>query len=198
MSSAKRKNILTFTEKGVAILYFPKRGKDNTEQTLTLAVKTAKERGIGHIVVASNTGETAKKLLDCGINVVCITHAYGYREKGENEMPEEMRAKLAEKGMRVYTSSHVLSGVERGVSNQAKGMYPAEIMSYTLRMFGQGVKVCVEISTMALDAGLIPYGEEIVAIGGTQRGADTAVILTPAHANEIFRTSIHEIVCKPV
>lgn len=178
-------------------MYFSERGKGNTDRTIELAVKTAKERGIGHIVVASNTGDTAEKLLDCGIDVVCVTHAYGYREKGENEMPQEVRARLIEGGMRVYTSSHVLSGVERGISNQAKGMYPAEIMSYTLRMFGQGVKVCVEISTMALDAGLIPYGEKIVAIGGTQRGADTAAILTPAHANEIFRTYIGEIVCKP-
>ncbi|MDL2263938.1 hypothetical protein LJC31_04720 [Synergistaceae bacterium OttesenSCG-928-I11] len=178
-------------------MYFSEKGKSNTRQTIDLAVKTAKERNIGQIVVASNTGETAEKLLDCGVNVVCVTHAYGYKEKGENEMPREMRAKLIEKGMDVYTSSHVLSGVERGISNHAKGMYPAEIMSYTLRMFGQGVKVCVEISTMALDAGLIPYGEKIVAIAGTQRGADTAVILTPAHANEIFRTYFHEILCKP-
>ncbi len=178
-------------------MYFSERGKSNTERTLALAVEAAKERGIGHLVVASNTGETAEKLLGCGMNVVCVTHAYGYKGKGENEMPQEMRARLTEKGMHVLTTSHVLSGVERGISNLAKGMYPAEIMSYTLRMFGQGVKVCVEISTMALDAGLIPYGEKIVAIGGTERGADTAVILTPTHASEIFRTYISEIICKP-
>ncbi len=112
-------------------------------------------------------------------------------------MPQEKRAYLTEKGMRVLTASHVLSGVERGISSQASGMYPAEIMSHTLRMFGQGVKVCVEIATMALDAGFIRYGEKIIAIGGTQQGADTAVILTPAHANEIFRTYINEIICKP-
>ncbi len=178
-------------------MYFSERGKSNTERTLTLAVETAKERGIGHLVVASNTGETAEKLLGCGIHVVCVTHAYGYAGKGENEMPQEMRAHLTEKGMHVLTTSHVLSGVERGISNLAKGMYPAEIMSHTLRMFGQGIKVCVEISTMALDAGLIPYGEKIVAIGGTGRGADTAAILIPAHATEIFQTCVSEIICKP-
>ena len=76
-------------------------------------------------------------------------------------------------------------------------MYPAEIMSGTLRMFGQGIKVCVEISIMALDAGAIPHGENVIAVTGTGRGADTAAILTPAHAAKVFKTKIHEIICKP-
>jgi hypothetical protein len=50
---------------------------------------------------------------------------------------------------------------------------------------------------MALDAGMIPYGEEVIAVGGTGRGADTAVIIKPAHANNILDTWISEIICKP-
>ena len=178
-------------------VYFSKRGPENTSKTVELARAAARERGIGHIVVASNSGETAQLLLNSDEAVVCVTHAYGYREKGKNEMPDGMRERLQKAGIRVVTASHVLSGVERGISNHSKGMYPAEIISYSLRMFGQGVKVCVEIATMALDAGQIPYGEKIVAIGGTELGADTAVVMTPAHANEIFRTYIHEVICKP-
>ncbi len=64
-------------------------------------------------------------------------------------------------------------------------------------MLSNGTKVCVEVSVMALDAGLIPYGEPIIAIGGTGKGSDTAVIITPSHASSIFETKIHEIICKP-
>ena len=35
------------------------------------------------------------------------------------------------------------------------------------------------------------------AIAGTGRGADTAVVLTPAHAQDLFELKVHEIVCKP-
>ena len=59
------------------------------------------------------------------------------------------------------------------------------------------MKVCVAISVMALDAGLISHGTEIIAIGGTVHGADTALILKPAHAANIFDTVILEIICKP-
>jgi hypothetical protein len=99
--------------------------------------------------------------------------------------------------MKVLTTTHVLSGAERGLSRKFGGVYPVEIIAHTLRMFGQGVKVCVEVAVMALDAGMIPYGEEVIAVGGTGRGADTAVIIKPAHANSILDTWISEIICKP-
>jgi hypothetical protein len=34
-------------------------------------------------------------------------------------------------------------------------------------------------------------------MGGTGKGADTAVVMSPAHASAIFETRIHEILCKP-
>jgi hypothetical protein len=50
---------------------------------------------------------------------------------------------------------------------------------------------------MALDAGLIPFGKEIVAIAGTSSGADAALILIPAHSAYFFDTKIKEIICMP-
>jgi len=113
------------------------------------------------------------------------------------QMSEEIRRELIEAGVKVLTTTHVLSGAERGISRKFRGIYPVEIMAQTLRMLGQGTKVCVEIATMALDAGMIPYGEDIIAVGGSNSGADTAVILRPAHAADIFDTWISEILCKP-
>ena len=131
------------------------------------------------------------------INIICVTHANGYPEPGKNEMPQETRSELADLGMKVLTTTHVLSGAERGISKSFGGAYPVEIIAHSLRMLGQGTKVCVEVSIMALDAGLIPYGKPIIAIGGSGKGADTAVIITPSHASSLFETKIHEIVCKP-
>jgi uncharacterized protein len=178
-------------------LYFEKSGKINTEETVKLAVKTAKERGINYIVVASNEGETASYLKDCGLKIVVVTHSNGFAESGAQELSEEKRKELEQYGFKVYTSTHVLSGGERSLSKQFGGVSPIEIIAYSLRMLGQGVKVGVEIATMALDGGVIPYGEDIIAIGGTGRGADTAIILRPAHAAGILQTKIKEIICKP-
>ena len=50
---------------------------------------------------------------------------------------------------------------------------------------------------MALDAGLIPHGEEIIAVAGSGHGADTVLIIRPEHASNILDTKIIEIICKP-
>lgn len=179
-------------------MYFTTKGSANTSQTVELALRTVRERKIGHIVVASNTGATARLFKQvAGVQVVCVTHVNGMRKNGENELAEAVRTELLDSGMRVLTATHVLSGAERGISRKFGGVYPVELIAHTLRMLGAGVKVGVEIAVMALDAGLIPYGEPVIAVGGTGSGADTAIILTPAHAGNIFDTQIHEIICKP-
>lgn len=178
-------------------MYFEKSGKDNTKQTVELAIKVAKEKGINYIVVASNEGQTATLLTDCGLNIVVVTHVNGFKEAGTQEMSEQTRIELESYGFSVYTSTHALSGAERSLSNKFGGISPIEVMAYSLRMFGQGVKVGVEISTMALDGGMIPYDNDIISISGTGRGADTAMILRPAHSSNILETKIKEIICKP-
>lgn len=178
-------------------MYFDESGRKNTEATVRLALETAEKRGIENIVAATVTGYTASLLAGAGRNIVCVTHANGFAAPGTNELPAEEREKLAAAGVTLITAAHALSGVERGISAKCGGMYPAEIIANSLRMFGQGMKVCVEIAIMALDAGAVPHGGEIIAIGGTGRGADTAVIMTPAHANAVFDTRVREIICKP-
>lgn len=179
-------------------MYFDKIGKVNSRETAALALKAAKEKNIKYIVVASSRGDTAKLLINTsGINIICVTHANGYPIPGKNEMSQEVRNELMDLGIKVLTTTHVLSGAERGLSKTFSGVYPVEIIAHSLRMLGQGVKVSVEVAIMALDAGLIPYGEPIIALGGTVSGADTAVIITPSHASSIFETKIHEIICKP-
>jgi uncharacterized protein len=178
-------------------MYWKSNGPSHTVNTINQALEKAADHGIKDIVVASSSGKTASLLADRGFNVVCVTHAFGYAEAGKSELSEEMRAELTRLGVKILSTTHVLSGAERGISCKFGGTYPVEIMAHTLRMFGQGVKVCVEVAVMAVDAGLVPHGKEIIAIGGTGSGADTAVILRPGHAAAIFDTYISEIICKP-
>src|SRR5512133_1229973 len=64
------------------------------------------------------------------------------------------------------------------------------------RLFGQGTKVAVEIAVMALDSGLIPYGVPVISVGGTNKGADTALLLVPSHAATFFDTRIQEVISR--
>jgi len=201
-------------------LYFETTGPDHTERTVSLCLDRAQELDIRHIVVASNQGVTAQEFIRQArarglqlyravpgsdgaavpqgmLNLVVVTHQVGFREPGEDEMPAEVRRSLLAEGVRVLTTTHLFSGVDRAISKEFGGLYPGQIVAHALYMFSQGVKVAVEVAVMALDAGLIPYGQEVIAVGGSGRGADSALVLLPAHSRHFFQTKVLEIICKP-
>lgn len=184
------------------MLLFEHPGTENTAAALALAVEQAKKAGLDLVVATTGGGniplvlELAEKAGYAG-KIVAVTHAFGSREKGKNILePEKMQA-FRDKGITVVTAAHALSGAERGISKKYSGIYPVEIVANTLKMLGQGTKVCVEIAMMALDAGAIDYGKPIIAVGGTGRGADTVCRLTPEYTADLMGTKIHEILCKP-
>ena len=184
------------------IYYFEEKNQANTEEALKIAVETARNLGIKDIVLATTGGATAKMMADEidheGLTITVVTHAFGQREANTNPMPTELRQHLIQKGMNVCTAAHALSGAERALSTTFHGVYPVEIIAHTLRMFGQGTKVCVEIAAMAADAGLVRTGEPVVTVGGTGRGADTVIVLRPAVSSNILKTKIDRVVCKPI
>lgn len=178
-------------------MYWDQPGPENTRNTLEAALAAAQQRGIRYIVVASSSGATAVQLAGRAANLICVTYVSGFRNPGQMALLPENRLLLEKQGIPILSTTHVLSGAERGISRKFGGVNPVEIMAAALRMLGQGVKVCVEIAVMALDAGLIPYGEDIIAVAGTGTGADTALIIRPAHGANILDTYIAEIIAKP-
>ncbi|MFP4391202.1 MAG: pyruvate kinase alpha/beta domain-containing protein, partial [Desulfococcaceae bacterium] len=161
---------------------FPKAGKSNTDETLRLAEERRRALDIQEVVVASTTGDTAYKALELfsGAKIVVVTYHCGFREPFQNVMDDQVKLDLAERGATVVAATHALSGVERAVAKKHSGVYPALLIADTLRLFGQGVKVAVEIAVMAADSGALS-GADIVAVGGTGRGADAALVLKPAN-----------------
>jgi len=181
------------------VTYFKAPGRENTEATLQSALKYAREEGIRNIIVATTKGDTALRASEIfqGFNLVVVTHMAGFRAPGSQELPEEVRERIEERGGKVLTTTHALAGVGRGIRVKTGTWTPVEMIAQTLRLFGQGTKVAVEITAMAADAGYIPMDEDVIAIGGTGRGADTALHIKPAHSNNFFDLKVKKIICKP-
>ncbi len=180
-------------------VYFDEPGPQHTERTLEVAKKRADELGLRTILIASTSGETGARAarLFQGYNVVVVTHSTGFREPNVQELSEENRAAIEEAGAKIVTCQHAFGGVNRAVRKELGTYLNDEIIAYTLRTFGQGMKVCVEIALMAADAGLATAGEPCIAIGGTGRGADTAILLKPANAQQYFDLRVMEVLAKP-
>lgn len=184
------------------ILYFDRPGPENTERVVKAVRRRAQELGIGDVVIASDTGETALKfwesLQGTGVKLVSVAEHAGYGGGDGISIDEDQKKNLERKGIKVLVCSHALSGVGRSITKKFGGISQVEIIAHTLRLFGgEGMKVAVEVSVMAADAGLIPTNREIIAVGGSGGGADSALILQGAHMNNFFDLEIREIIAKP-
>jgi len=125
------------------------------------------------------------------IKLVVVPHQHDFhREK--NAFPEELARSLRERGHHVHFATMLFH------TDEFYGTGNATIMANLLRCFCQGVKVCFEIVLMATDAGLLAGGERVIAVAGTGRGADTALVMQAASTQHPWRLKVDEILCKPL
>jgi hypothetical protein len=184
----------------VSCRYFLKPGPAATQAVLEAACRRAKELAICRVVVATCSGRTAfaaREAFDPAVHVVAVTHVTGFGEPNVQELSAEDRRALQARGVEVLTCAHAFGGVGRGVRNKVGSYQVDEIIAYTLRVFGQGTKVAVEIALMAADAGLVRTDEDVISIGGTGKGVDTALVLRPATSSHLFDLRVREVICKP-
>ena len=181
------------------IVYFEGSGSTNTDEVLRIAKKRADELGIKTIVIASNSGNTGVKAVNIlkGCKVVVVTHSYGFREPNTFEFVEENRKIIENSGGVVLTTAHAFMNINRALSRKYTMASVQDIVADVLRIFGAGTKVAVEVAVMAADSGLVRTDEDIIAMGGTHGGADTALVLSPVNSQRFFDLKIKEILCKP-
>ncbi len=186
------------------VTYFDKGGPNRTEESLNIAKKYADQLGIKDIVLASTTGTTAEKALEVfdvnKCNVIVITHAFYFTgSEKRQEFPEDKIEKLKNKGLKIHSGTHAMSGIERGIRIQKEAWQFVDLLAKMLGAhFSQGVKVCIEIASTTCDAGLIPdLDRDIICVAGTGRGADTVCLIKPAPTNEFKKLRVKAILAKP-
>jgi len=180
--------------------YFRKAGKSNTLNVLEAVARRAGELGIQKVLVPSVSGTTAlaaAKTLGGGARIIAVTHVTGFDGPNVQELSPAMRKRLESAGVSVLTGQHAFGGVGRAVRNRLGTYQVDEIMAWTLRTFGQGSKVAVEIALMAADAGLVRTDEDVISMGGTCEGVDTALVVRPANSYHFFDLKVREVICKP-
>ena len=170
------------------------------KKAVEIAFQVARDRDMSNVIIASTWGNTARealKHLDGGqFNLVVVTHNTGFKTPGIQEFEPEVKTAVEKAGGKVLTATMPTRTLGRAIKNKL-GFSQEDIACAAWRMFCQGAKVCVEISGMAADAGLVAPGPAVV-VAGTGKGADTVMIIDVLPSNETFNMKIREIVAKPV
>ncbi|MEM2089161.1 MAG: pyruvate kinase alpha/beta domain-containing protein [Thermoproteota archaeon] len=167
--------------------YFAEPGPENTDDLTKAIAERIKMGGIKKVVVASTSGETGLKFaeaLKSNAQVVAVSH---------EKMVPELKDKIVKLGGVAADGTHLpLHG---------KGMDEVRDAFYTL---GQGFKVAVEVILIAADKGLVKPYEDVIGVGGSGEGADTAIVARATPTKEIFssdkskRLEVREIIAMPL
>ena len=179
--------------------YFLPADRDSTDAVLRLVAARARELGIRRVLVPSTTGATALAAADAlaGLDLVVMTHETGFANDGEQEFPVATRLALEDRGIAVHTVTHAFGGLSRAMRSKFNTHVIGDIVANTLRIFGQGMKVAVEITLMAADCGAVRTDETVIATGGSDHGLDTAIVCRPVNAQRFFDLKVQEVFCKP-
>jgi hypothetical protein len=183
------------------VMYFEKPGKENTSACLEVVKQAIKDSAYKHLVVATTGGDTgilfSEALKTSAVNLVVVTHSAGFKKPNTSEIPNDAIEKIKANGAKIYTGTILTHSLETAFSSKFGGLYPTLIIAQSLRRFGEGPKVCCEIVMMAADAGLIPEEEEVLAVAGTGRGADTVMVIKSAVSKRFLDLKALEILAKP-
>ena len=183
--------------------YFDVHGEVNTDKAIELSRERADELGIEKVVVASETGLSALKVLDAfprhegiGVNSAVGTTVEG-SVIGDLKIgitDPEMMGELLERGVKVVRGTDPfwnLSANTDLIDTSKLGMM-------FLKCLCGGIQVCLTGVLEATDAGLLVEGEEVIAIAGSFVGLDTAIVAAAANSVNFFKAfEVRETICKP-
>jgi len=188
--------------------YFHYRGEVNTQKALELARERALELKLEKMVVASETGRSALKALKVlkgtDIQLIVVTHPPASTMGPKGEIPiglgrpeyQHVKRYLEEHGAVVIQGTRPFGGIGRALG--WKAAVPATFVDETLELFSSGTKIAIEAAVMATDAGAVEAGEEVVTLGGTFKGLDTALVVKAAYSYSIFpEFEVLEVIAKP-
>jgi len=188
--------------------YFDEPGPKNTDDVVEAVVKRVGETKIRCVIVASHSGETALKFakaLKGRASVVCVSPAPSRRERGREwpSVKAEIRKELESLGVLIVERAPYV--MEDSVVEFARWtvLTPDRFVREVLYCLGSGFKVAVQVTFMAVSSGYVDPHQDVIAVGGTGKGADTAIVLKSTHPEFLFaedpekRLEVREVVAMP-
>jgi hypothetical protein len=191
------------------VYYFDEPGEGNTQWVIEAVSQRLAAGGITKVVIASTSGKTAVEFarsLKGKAELVCVSEAPYRREWGEQWpcLKQACRRELEKLEVAIVDNAPYV--LHSSVLEAAKwpNTSPEQLVKETLYSFGQGMKVAVEVVLTAVSCGCVTPYEDVIGVGGSSKGADTAIILRATYPASLFdkdpakRLEIREIIAMPV
>ncbi|MEM2904189.1 MAG: hypothetical protein QW587_00425 [Candidatus Bathyarchaeia archaeon] len=192
------------------VLYFERPGSQNTLPVIEAVNERLRFGDIRTVVVPVTTGKTAElfsRELRGEAEVVTVSEDEAAAATKRIASPErgllgsltrsrlEEASRLADKRLRREAFDMTFLPFSGETWNAVRE---------TLYAFGQGMKVAIEVSVVAVELMKVKPYSRVIAVGGTEGGTDTAIVVRTSPQNEAFgketkkRLAVQEIIAIPI
>lgn len=128
-----------------------------------------------------------------------------WKECGLSRVPmqitQENRQKLTALNVPIIQGTIPFFGPSFSMRLHLQQVTSLDILAKTLELISTGTLVCLECVLMAVDAGVVPEQEPVLAVAGTERGLDTAWVINSCASANLFHPSkggrFIELLAKP-
>jgi len=174
----------------VETVCFDRGGPKHTRATLQAAKKRTAAIGIETVVVTSTSGKTALEaariFAGTGTRILAVPFQKHLWEK-YSPLDAQLAADCRELGVEFLPDDPVvpLLDTER----------PDIIKAW--RTVSEGFKVALQVASMCVDTGLLEPGAHVISLGGSGRGADTAIAVQTYGYKEVLKSNVTEIIAMP-
>jgi len=192
------------------VYFFDRPGAGNTPKVIESVQERLRLGDIGKILVASESGRLALELKTsvAGATIVCVT--YNEETRREYRKPALMKDQLLKAGVLVVDTVSEPLGRDLTFRNWWEKETiilrdaSADLFWMTLLCVGgHGLRTAVEITFMAVEAGVVSVGERVVSVAGTRWGADSAIVMRGSRFEDAVgqdpekRMKIEEVLAMP-
>jgi hypothetical protein len=191
------------------VYYFDEPGEGNTQWVIEAVSQRLVAGDIKKVIIASTSGKTAVEFarsLKGKAELVCVSEAPYRREWGEQWpcLKQTFRRELEKLGVAIVDNAPYV--LHSSVLEAAKwpNTSPEQLVKETLYSFGQGMKVAVEVALTAVSCGYVTPYEDVIGVGGSSKGADTAIVLRATYPASLFdkdpakRLEVREVIAMPI
>lgn len=182
------------------ISYLTGEKREITKKVLEISFTEATRMELNKVIVPSTTGFSAKVALEVvpdNIELIIVTHVTGYINQGENEFDSQLRNQIEKSRHKILTTAHLFKSVNSHFQSKYGGTYNSIAFADGLRMVCQGLKVIVEISTMAADANLVSTKKWTIVCGGSHRGLDSSCLVKPCNSTDMSKFKLGKFLALP-
>ena len=170
--------------------YFDKGGPEHTQATLQAAKDRATDLKPEAVIVTSTSGKTALEaahiFAGTGSRIIAVPFQKHLWEK-HSPPDSQLAAECRELGVEFLPDEPVVPLLD--------SERPDIVNAW--RTVSQGFKVALQVASMCVDTGLLKPGAHVISIGGSGRGADTAIAVETCGYTNVLESNVTEIIAMP-